>query len=255
MFKPNDTEKAADFARDFLTRYTAVGFGALSKREVDLMLLQLLQEHLPGFKAKNDFDAAIALRTTKRKVRGLRDEISYREAETDEHLKARLREELKTAEVLEGDHGKVMVQLDDAVLRGFAEKIVRSEYGMVDSSFNRAILQLSGEKFLFLAFSVLSEDERQTAIDAVQEIEAHGKRETKSEKTPFRIFRDALIMGAARHAGKLCVSGAVALVTGGASLILESAEPVKATKTGIGHALKQAWAYFSTRDREDGNIA
>lgn len=254
MFGPSDNDKAADFAREFLSRYTAVGFGALSKREVDLMLLQLLQDHMPGFNAKNDFDAAIALRTTKRKVRGLRDEISYREAETDERLKARLREELKNAEVLEGDHGKVMVQLDDAVLRGFAEKIVRTEYGMVDSSFNRAILQLSGEKFLFLAFSVLTDDERQTAIDAVQEIQADSKRETKSEKTPFKIFRDAFIMGAGRHAGKLCVSGAVALVTSGASLVLESAEPVKAAKTGIAHALKQAWAYFAARGREGGDI-
>ena len=64
MFNLNDNDKAVEFANEFLSRYTAVGFGALSKREVDLMLLQMIQNYLPGFKAKSDFDAALFLKTT-----------------------------------------------------------------------------------------------------------------------------------------------------------------------------------------------
>lgn len=49
MFDPENSDHAVSFAREFLEKYTAVGFGALSKREVDLLLIQLLQKHLPGF--------------------------------------------------------------------------------------------------------------------------------------------------------------------------------------------------------------
>ena len=80
-----------------------------------------------------------------------------------------LRSELKRAEVLPGEHGTVKIQLDDAVLRGYAEKIVRSEFGIVDSSFNSAILQLSGEKYLLLCLTVLTPDERAQAERALGE--------------------------------------------------------------------------------------
>ena len=142
MFSRQENDEAIAFTNEFLSRYTSVGFGALSKREVDIMLLQLLQDHLPDFKDKTDFDAAIMLKTTKRKIRGLRVEISFREGHNWDDLRSRLREVLKTAEVLADDASMVMVQIDDAVLRGFAEKIVRSEFGVVDSSFNSSILKL-----------------------------------------------------------------------------------------------------------------
>lgn len=247
MFDQQNADNASRFANEFLARYTAIGFGALSKREIDLLLIQLLQEHLPGFRSRTDFDAARELRTTKRKIRGLRDEISYREAHDEATLKKRLRHELTRAEVLPRDHGMVMIQLDDAVLRGYAEKIVRSEFGIVDSSFNSAIMQLSGEKFLLLAFTVLSEEERQQAVETVNNLQDVDIAAAADHKSTFSRFRDAFVEGAGNQAGKLCVSGAVALATGGTSIILEGVEPLREATRGIGGALRTAWEFFSDR--------
>ncbi|WP_299084008.1 hypothetical protein [uncultured Ruegeria sp.] len=251
MFDPENADDAASFAREFLNKYTAVGFGALSKREVDLLLIQLLQKHLPGFQDKADFDAALVLRTTKRKIRGLRDEVSFREANNEDFLKSNLRNELKRAEVLPSDHGLVKVQLDDAVLRGYAEKIVRTEFGIVDSSFNSAILQLSGEKYLLLCLTVLTPEERVQAQQAIQEFDQDQQGSGVSQGSLFTQFKDAFVLGAGQQVGKLCVSGAMALVTGGASLILESVEPVTEAGRGIRAALQQVWDHFS-HDEEDG---
>jgi len=242
MFK--NAKSAEKFATDFLERYTAVGFGALSKREVDLLLIELFHEHLLGFKEQTDFDAALTLKTTKRKIRGLRDEVSFRDAHDKSKLKARLKEELKKAEILPGDHGKVMLQIDDAVLRGFAEKIVRSEYGIVDSSYNNTIMQLSGEKFLLLAYSVLSDTDREIAEKTVKEIQSKIGMQTKEEKTPFKLFMDAFASGAGNQSGKLFVSGALALITGGASIVLEGSEVVTSSAQGITKALKKVSSYF-----------
>lgn len=109
MFDPENADDAVSFTREFLEKYTAVGFGALSKREVDLLLIQLLQKHLPGFQNMTDFDAALRLRTTKRKIRGLRDEVSFRDAGNEESLNIILRRELKRAEVLPSEHGTAKI--------------------------------------------------------------------------------------------------------------------------------------------------
>lgn len=245
MFDPENGDAAASFAHEFLKKYTAVGFGALSKREIDLLLIQLLQKHLQGFQVMSDFDVALTLRTTKRKVRGLRDEVSFREARDEDYLNKNLRNELKRAEVLPSEHGTVKIQLDDAVLRGYAEKIVRSEFGIVDSSFNSAILQLSGEKYLLLCLTVLTPDERAQAERALEELNPDQPRAEGQNGSLFAQLRRAFVAGAGEQAGKLCVSGAMALVTGGASIFLESAEPLTDAGRGIGQALQQAWNYFT----------
>ena len=249
MFGKDGNDAAAVFANAFLERYTNVGFGALSKREVDLLVMQLLQEHLPGFRAMNDFDAAILLRTTKRKIRGLRDELSYREGTDDDALKQQLRNELQNAEVLASDHGTVRIQIDDAAVRGFAEKIVRSEFGLVDTSFNSAILQLSGEKYLLLAYSVLKEPERKKAEEEIQKLGPAPQEQVSS----FEQFKAAFISGAGNQAGKMCVSGAMALISGGASVLLDGAEPIKVAGQGIGEALKKAWKHFNKKEDEEAS--
>ena len=247
MFDKQNDDKAIEFANEFLKRYTAVGFGALSKREVDLMLLQLLQDHLPGFKSKNDFDAAIMLKTTKRKIRGLRDEISFREGHQDDNLNFRLKELLVKAEIIADNHSMVMVQIDDAVLRGHAEKIVRSEFGIVDSSFNSSIMKLSGEKFLLLAYSVLDDADRIEAEKTIAKLNVSNGSNPDKKKSAFVQFKDGFIFGAGSRSGQLCVSGALTLLTNGASLIFDGVEPVKEAGRGIGKALELAHDFFKTK--------
>ena len=251
MFDQKDTESAAAFAREFLGKYISVGFGALSKREVDLLLIQLLQKHFKDFRDKSDFDAALLLRSTKRKIRGLRDEVSFREAKDEEFLQTHLRNELKRAEVLPGDHGVVKLQLDDAVLRGYAEKIVRTEFGIVDSSFNSAILQLSGEKYLLLCLTVLTSDEQKMAKQVLVELNQGEEGPVGSQRSLYIQFKEAFVWGAGQHAGKLCVSGAMALVTGGASIVLEGVEPIVKASRGMSDALKEAWNHFTQHKGTD----
>jgi len=252
MFDPENAVDAAAFANAFLEKYTAVGFGALSKREVDLLLIHLLQEHLPGFRSMTDFDAALTLRTTKRKIRGLRDEVSFRDASNEVSLNIILRRELTRAEVLPSEHGTVKVQLDDAVLRGYAEKVVRSEFGIVDSSFNSAILQLSGEKFLLLCLTVLTPDECTQVERTLEEFRRDLPGAEGFHGSLFAQLRRAFVSGAGQQAGKLCVSGAMALVTGGASIFLDNVEPLTDAGRGIGEGLQQAWNYFTEDDDAAG---
>ncbi len=228
MFSLDQDDKAAEFARRFLSRYTSVGFGALSKREVDFLIIDLLEQHLPGFPDLSDFEAARKLRTTKRKVRGLRDDVSYRRLGSDADLAVALREELSRAEIVPANDWQVKVQIEDAVLRNFAEGIVRSDYGLVDTSFNSTILSLTPEKFLFLAFKVLPDSQFSELESVLEEISTEQKAAfTSKSKATFQTFKDAFIQGAGEEAGKLMISGAFAMLSGGATFFLGMEKPAE----------------------------
>lgn len=254
MFSLDQEKKAAEFAREFLSRYNSVGFGTLSKREVDLLMIDLLEQHLPGFSDLPDFDAARRLKSTKRRVRGLRDEVAYRRSQSDAELSAGLREELSRAEIVPANDWQVKVQIEDAVLRNFAEGIIRSDYGLVDTSFNSTILSLTPEKFLFLAFKVLPDDELSELESVLEEISTEQKAAFSSKaKSNFQTFKDAFIQGAGKEAGKLMISGAFAMLSGGATFFLGTEKPAEAVGKSIGQALKAAWKYFTGKD--DKNAA
>ena len=137
-------------------------------------------------------------------------------------------------------------------MKRLIEKIVRSEFGIVDGSFNSAILQFSGKKYLLLCLTVLTPEERELAQQALAEIQPQEPQPADQQKTLFTQFNEAFVAGAGQQAGKLCVSGAMALVTGGASVILETTEPLTDAGRSIGQALQQSWQYF-TQDHDDGD--
>lgn len=250
LFKPEETAEAASFANELIERYIAVGFGALSKREVDLLIIDLLETHLSGFSKMSDFDAARRLRTTKRKIRGLRDDVSYRTLQSDEQLASALRRELNNAEIIPADDWMVKVQIEDAVLRNFAEGVVRADYGLVDTSFNSTILKFSPEKFLFLAFKVLPEDELAELEEALHEIITEKKSYSASgEGSRFEKFKNAFLDGAGKEAGKLTTAAAFAILSGGASIVLGSDTPSKHIGKGIAQALKAVWRHFTSSDQ------
>ena len=243
MIEFESTTDAKNFAAEFLKRYTAIGFGALSKREVDLLVIELIQTHISEFKEMSAFDVAINIRTTIRKVHGLREELLYRKA-IDRDLDDELRGELRKAEMLPGNEGMVKIQIDDTVLRGYAEKLIREDFRVVDTSFNKAILQISGENFLLLGWRLLDENEMEEALKVVNKISKGKSRMRHAAKSNFRLFKEAFIAGAGNKAGNLCVSAAMALVSGGSNIFLETAELEPIVSGGITAALKRARSLF-----------
>ena len=221
-------EAALLFAREFLKNYTAVGFGSLTKRETDLLFFRLLQEVDEEFAKKSDFDAALALGTTMRRVRTMRDELSFRAYQDDSQLRKTLRNQLTQAEIIFEDQ-QVKIQLDNAVTRGFAEKLIREEYGLVDRSFNEKILSFSGEQYMLLALKVLDPNEQKEVEkfieqEAIRATSAQAVAKLQDKRSLLRIFAEGVAGGAGEEAGKLLVSGGLALATGGKSLLLQTGE-------------------------------
>ena len=98
----------------------------------------------------------------------------------------------------------------------------------------------------WLRYKVLSDEERTQAEDVVKQILARKSVPSGSKKMTFSKFMEGFVMGSGHKAGQLCVSGGMALVTGGASLILESGE-LRSAGGGIAKALQSARSLFAER--------
>ena len=155
----------ARFADIFLDTYLRGGLGTLPKREIDLLVLRALivssttdttQEAL----AKADsFYLGRECCVRASRMRSMLDELRYRNPPTDEDLRAQLRGQLAKGERI-ADGTTVRIQIEDALLRDYARKVVRDDFGVVDSSFDRTVVALSPAKFLALVLAVLGPEAR-----------------------------------------------------------------------------------------------
>jgi hypothetical protein len=214
-----DKEK---FTEAFLKAYLQDGFTAMTKREIDLLVLRLLVDHREGWSWEdppNAFDMAQALRAKRTRLRSMLDELSFRMFADDDSARKRLKKIIedrihkKSEDILDGN--RVQIEIEDGFLREFAKDLVQKNYGIVDSSFNSSIIVLSGDKFLALVFEILPDANRD---EIESEINKHADFLSNREKKDLlRAFIEQAVKGAGSEAGKQAVKLGMAALTGGAS--------------------------------------
>ena len=134
-----DIRSVADHIRDtpflneLLAEFVVRGLGSLPGRETTITLVGLLLKHHSGWRDSppHDYELARLLRTSPRKIRNIRNELSYRAAtHDDDWCRSKLAQELERAELL-SDGKFVSFQIDDGLVRDFAQKLVREQYGLI----------------------------------------------------------------------------------------------------------------------------
>jgi hypothetical protein len=156
----------AQFAKVFLKNYLVGGFGSLSKRETDLLVLRSYLEAtmdapITGAIAKADpYQIGRELNIRASRIRTMLDDLRYRYPPSEDDLRSQLLEALKNGEIIP-DKNTLKIQIDDLLLRDYVRKTVRDRFGLVDTSFDRTIISLTPEKFLTLA--IASQDEASQA--------------------------------------------------------------------------------------------
>jgi hypothetical protein len=156
----------AQFAEVFLKNYLVGGFGSLSKRETDLLVLRSYLEAtmdapITAVITKADpYQLGRDLNIRASRIRTMLDDLRYRYPPSEDELRSQLTDALNNAEIIL-DKNTLRIQIDDLLLRDYVRKIVRDRFGLVDTSFDRTIISLTPEKFLALA--IASQDEASQA--------------------------------------------------------------------------------------------
>jgi len=208
------------FFNDFVNAYLKEGFTNLPKKEIDLLFLDLLIKHHQEWKSAtpDTFRLATALRIKRGKLRSMLDELSYRHVESDEQLKEKLKIILEKGET-DILHEKVRIQIESSYLREYTKQIVLDDSGLVDTSFDKTIIVLTPDKYLFLVMEVLGAEKQ-------KEFEKELKKEFKDKiyKTTYegplwKQFIKEVIKGAGNAIGVQAIKIGSAYLTGGTSEI------------------------------------
>lgn len=207
------------FCREFFTVFVRNGYGSLPKREIDLLVLRLMIAHWRdgADSFRQTYDLARRLKLSPRRLRSMLDELAYRDdAKNDEWCRQQLKTALKSAEKIK-DETWVHLQIDDGLVRDFATAKVREQFGIVDTSFNSAIIKLSGEKFVALVLSVVDQDIQRSVLTSIETVSSNVEADQQKSKNPIRLFVDAFAESAGEEAGKKSVSLGFTLLSGGLS--------------------------------------
>ena len=213
--------KQTDFLPELLREFVGRGLGSLPGRETTITLVELLLKYHPDWQKNppRDYEIARLLRTSPRKIRNIRDEISYRDTErNDEWCRQQLVKILSTAERLR--EGKtVSFQVDDGLVRDYAQKLVRENYGVFEQGMNASIVKISGQAFAALVLAIMPQDKQDELINVIAEVGQSEERCVQNDKTAIRMFVESLATKAGEEAGKQSTRLAFSILTGGLSEI------------------------------------
>ena len=211
--------KNSNFIESFLDAYIRNGYGALPKREIDLLIVKLLLENVPTWTKDQPTSYVLsrALRLSPRRVQTMLDEIAYRDEKKDDSwCKEQLIEIIKRAEKIKRGEF-VRFQIDDGLIRDYATDLIRSSYGIVDTSFNTSIIKLSGEQLSSLVLQIIDDQDRKKILDSIDKKKKELHQDTGKTKSAIRLFIDSFAEQAGKQAGKKTVNLGFTMLTGGVS--------------------------------------
>ncbi len=215
------------FADEFLVEYMKEGFTSLPKKEIDLLVLSLLLnlKRSWGEPRPAAFELAKQLGVKRGRILSMLDDLSYRQADEDK-AEEKLIQALKHSEIVGTSENQVKFQIEDGFVRECAKQIIRDDYGVVDTSFDRTVITLSPDKFLFLV-SHLLDNEQQTKTVLLNKLEeAKDKFGSPERESLVKEFTRNFVAGAGNEVGRKAVRLGFALLTGGASEVSDAVSSV-----------------------------
>lgn len=150
-------QKLAEFGRQFIDLYLRDGLGVMTKKETEILVLSLLESQ-GGLDMRSNHELSLLLRQPESTITNLRYQARLRYPDTEEaYAERRLLWVLVKAE-MEPSGKKVRLVIEDKFVRQFQQAKVKSEGVIVDTSFNREIVEVVGEKLAVILGKIYGED-------------------------------------------------------------------------------------------------
>jgi hypothetical protein len=203
-----------DFKKAFLAPYLAGGMGALSKRDIDALVMHLIDEHgledgIPLKRFSNQ-QVSVKLRVPANRIKTLRYEATLKYVINNEALaKWRFLEGLARAR-FDADKDKIGFIIEDSFTKNWLQGMLKSNGIVFDNSFNTEIVKLDSDALLDI-LKVLFDEE--SVLRLRKRIE---DTKLKKEKLTFPEIKKEFLKGAAGALGEKATSavtkGLLALV-------------------------------------------
>lgn len=128
------------FVKDFLQEYMENGIGVMSKREIDILVMNLLMNH-GDLASKSNYDLSIMLQTPETRIKGLRYEARLRYPPDEEYVEREFLFVLARSQ-FDADKKKIVFIIEDKYLRYAIQGRLKAKGMYADSSFNTEIVKI-----------------------------------------------------------------------------------------------------------------
>jgi hypothetical protein len=219
----SDASERASLLGDFLRDYCAPTFGGRSKREIDLLVFQLLIQTKQIDLADSQQSISRSLRIPIGKVKSLIYDAQLRDDQYDDNwFRAEILKTLRTSRLNVGKGGShIKLAIDNPLLRKEFEYRVKKLSGLADYSFNSDILKLDFEIYALIIREIIDDPTEQSKLEAAIRAAINLK---DSQTLSWKELVNEFLKGAARGAGGQAVDLSMGYLTGGASMFLSSAK-------------------------------
>lgn len=223
------------FGKDFLERFLAQGFGSLTKREVEVLVLNLLKSQ-GTYTQQSNFALSKALQIPESKVSSLLYEsVLLFEADHDEYFQQGLLKALqkikpkRRSPANTNDESYFTFVLEDKFVRTATHARLKDIGHFADGSFNTEIISISESALLSLLESFI---DTASASDFKKELKAKAKEAKNKEDAVEAEKYQALAKAFIDANNKISLKGLIKKVAEGAAT--KSGEEVVSWLTGGG---------------------
>jgi len=211
--------KNSIFIDKFLGEYLNRGFGSMSKRDIDVLVMYLLMD-LTDLNDESNFNLSIKLKLTETKIKNLKYEANLKYSKSlEDKIKNEFLELLGKAKLqVIGKETWISIVVEDTFLRSAIKAKVKENGSFTDSSFNSEIVKIGTDDFAYL-MDVFSDPEekkitQKKIIDLIKVSE-----DDISFKKLFGLFLAKVVESSGNAIGKQGVALGISYLTGGASIV------------------------------------
>lgn len=142
------------FASEFLEEYLSNGFGVMSKREIDILVLSLLMKHT-DLHEKNNHQLSLLFKIPESRIRSLRYEAKLKYQQQDTIAKDFF--DLLASARFDVDDDKIIIVIEDQYLRLSLQGRMKEKGMFADSSFNSELVKIKIDFLKIVVFELLGE--------------------------------------------------------------------------------------------------
>lgn len=205
-----------NFKKDFLASYLSAGMGSLSKRDIDALVMHLLDEQglddgVP-LKSLSNQQVSVKLRVPANRIKTLRYEATLKYTSDNESIaKWRFLEVLAKSK-FDSERDKIGFIIEDSFTKHWLQGILKSNGLVFDNSFNTEVVKVDSDG-LFAVLKTLYDDESVTTWK-----KRIDNTKAQKERLSFAEIKKEFLKGAASALGEATASvatkGLLALVGG-----------------------------------------
>lgn len=198
------------FAKDFIQEYLSRGLGALGKRDIDILVMHLLETY-GNTRMKGNQDLSVDLQTDISTIKLLRYKAKLRYPPKDTAFVARDFLYVLALAQFEADKGRLVFIIEDSYIRNVIQGRLKTQGALFDSSFNSEIFKVRVDHLQ----PILIEYYGSSIADPF--VKDMNKIVSKEGKLKFSEIKNTFVLGAAKGLGNSVVSIVKGLLTQGAA--------------------------------------